>query len=57
MCINNNNNKRINYDYGRHQDLIVLFKITRALASISSKFFNNLGTRRQKGSPALAQLM
>ena len=24
---NNNNNKRINDDYGRHQDLILLFKI------------------------------
>jgi hypothetical protein len=29
-------------------------KLPGALASISSKFFNNLGTRPQQGSPALA---
>jgi hypothetical protein len=42
MGINNNNNKRINDDYGRHQDLILLFKIPT-------------GTHPQKGSPTLPQ--
>jgi hypothetical protein len=42
MGINNNNNTGINDDYGRHQDLILLFKIP-------------MGTRPQKGSPALPQ--
>jgi hypothetical protein len=37
-----NNNQRINDDYGRHQDLILLFKIPT-------------GTRPQKVSPALPQ--
>jgi hypothetical protein len=52
MCIDNN--AIINNNYGRLQDLILLFKIpTRARKKKSSKFIEHLGTRPQKGSPAL----
>ena len=56
MCINYklyDNNAVINFNYGRLEDLILLFKIPMGKRKIFSKFIDNLCTRPQKNSPVL----
>jgi len=50
ICINN---AIITNNYGKSQDLFSSSKFPWALERISSKFVDNLGTRRQKSAPAL----
>jgi len=38
----------INKNYGRLQDLILLFKVSISMPKNSSKFIDNLGTRPQE---------
>jgi hypothetical protein len=38
----------INNNYGRLQDLILLFKVPKSTPNNSSKFIDNLGTRPQE---------
>jgi len=51
----NNNNEIINNSYGRLQDLICSSKSPWARKRMFSEFIDDLGTRPQKGSPALLQ--
>jgi hypothetical protein len=58
MWINNDVNKAvINDDYWRSTNLILAFKSSCAREMSSSKVIGNLGTRVQKGSPAVLGTM
>lgn len=52
----NNINSTINNNYGSLQDLNLFFKINTGMQKKNSKFVDKLGTRPQKGSPALSEV-
>jgi hypothetical protein len=53
ICINNNNSA-INNNYGRLQNLILLFKIPMCSGKNFFEIYLNLGTRLQNDSPSMS---